>query len=703
MTEKPKTARQLCDVLGSARHIKSSPDTKFGGHKQGDGFIVTWLSGHMFRLLEPHEYNPTFKNWSLRDLPIIYSDIQWKPIDKSEKISPEEIAEQIDHIKSLYLKVNELVLATDGDQEGQVLGQVFLEQTGWTGPVKRLWTDLWEPSGLQKSLNNLRDNADYQGTYYAGISRIILDQLVGINLTRLFTLKAGQSGFNMVANTGRVRSCANAIVVDHDARVKAHAAREYHTLRGVFEYSGHAFNAKLIVPDHLLEDKTHCFDRQAIETIQSEMKSETMAHVVSVSETESRQKPPKPFSQNTLAQFCNLHYGLLPDETEAANQSLYEAGYASYPRVEVEVYETDVLYRAPETLSMLSGLNADFNAAVSRADINSPQPVFCDAEVAGHSAIFVSSLKPDLNTLSQNEQIVYKAIAMRFVAQFSSDMVTAQSAITLKIKNYYFLAESQILVSAGWSTLEPKSLVDKPHLPKLPKDASCSIKEINLHSRNTKAPNRLTVDVFLATLKDCTHLLSPKIAARVGIGQIGTGATQPSVLKTLEDQGVAQVVDRKYVVPTNRGRTLRSLLPDLIASPDLTSVWELNFRAIRAGQLSHIDFIRNCLDWLSKVVIAGKSAKYPKSSTLTPCEVCGSALNRKKPRDAGSNHYWMCSNEDCRISVPEIAGLPMKLHPQHGQPCGKCGTPMVTKFIRKDNETILVCNGAECKQSQVRQ
>lgn len=696
LTEKPKTARQLCDVLGSSRHVKSSEFTKFGGHKQGDGWAVTWLSGHFYRLLEPHEYNHNFKQWRLSDLPIIYTDITWKAIDQSDTIGVEGIAEQIEHIKSLYPKVTELILATDGDQEGQVLGQVFLEQTHWKGPVKRLWTDVWEPTGLKKSLNNLHDNQLFQGTYKAGITRIILDQLMGINLTRLFTLKAQQSGYSMVANTGRVRSPALAIVVDHDNMVSSHTAREYHTLRATLSYQGQSFRGKLILPEHLLSDKSHCFDKSAIEQILAEVHHEKQATIVDVSSQEKRNKPPKPFSQNTLAQYCNLHHGMLPDETLAACQTLYEAGYVSYPRVEVEVYETDVLNKAPEILANIAVVGPSFNEAVKQAKLSNAQPVFSDQEVDGHSAIFCTALAPKLESLKAQERYVYQAIAMRFIAQFSEDFITAQINLILKVNKSSFIAESNTIISLGWAALFPRENKTSEPLPVIERGAICDIHEIALQSRNTKAPPRLTVDAFLAILRDCTQFLSPKIANRVGKGQLGTGATQPSIIKTLEAQKAIQVVDKKYVIPTKNGRNLRELLPDLIASVDLSSIWELNFRQIRSGQKSHEEFITNCLDWLSKVVEAGKNSKFPKSPTFTPCELCDCAMNRKNSNKPNQGSYWICSNEDCRLSVPDRAGLPVTLHPDHGKPCTTCGKSLTTRIGKSNLEAYAYCSTDGC-------
>lgn len=700
LTEKPKTARQLCDVLGKSRHIKSSNSTTFGGHKQGDGWMVGWLSGHFFRLFHPHEYNEKYKRWNLQDLPIIYSDIDWKPLDESDYPTPDDIREQINHLKSLYPLITEFILATDGDQEGQVLGQVFIEQTGWKGPVKRFWTGVWEPTGLRRNLEKLTDNAEYQRIYNAGVSRMLLDKVIGINLTRLYTLKAHQAGYNITANTGRVRSPATAIAVDHEAHVKAHNSRQYYSLRANLSHKGQPFRAKLSIPENLLTDSKHCFDETRIALIKRTIEGEKSAIVKNVVSNTTQQKAPLPYSQNTLSQYCSQQLGLLPHETLAEAQIIYEAGYISYPRTESDFYEPDVLINAALTFEMLSGLTNEFKSAVAQTSLDNPQPVFSYEKIDGHGAIFVTPLKPDLNALSNNQRFIYTAIANRLLAQFMRPLETAHNKLILTIGSYTFTAESQSVVNPGWSIVEAKAdSADEKILPAIEIGATCEIDEIILHQRMTKAPPRLTVDAFQEILKDCTHLLSPNIAQKVGKGMLGTGATQPYILKTITDQGVVQIVDKKYVVPTKRGRDLRNLLPDLIASPDLTSLWELNFRSIHSGQLSHHDFIEKALNWLSAIVIKGKESKFPPSPTITPCEMCSSALLRRQQKSDETSYYWVCSNTECDVFVPDVAGLPLSLHKDHGKPCDTCNSKLITRYDKRSKTSYVRCK--VCKNSEV--
>lgn len=699
ITEKPSAAKLLVAALGESRYVRSSSSTKFGGHRAGDGWRVTWLSGYLHSLYEPHDYDPALKRWSMGSLPLIHTDAIWK-INDSRLFPPRhEIEEQIEHIQELYKDTDELILATDADVEGQVLGQVFLEQTGWTKPVKRLWSDLWEREGLIRALGRLRDNREFQGEYEVGLSRIICDQMIGINFTRALTLKAEQAGYSFRANSGRVRSPCNVIVVNHQAAVDAHKARTYYQVRAQLEHQAEAFQARLMIPDALLKDGEHCFDSEPIRQIRDSIANEKEAVVESVSRSQQEQKPPLPFNQNTLSQYCAQHHSMMPDETEAAAQSLYEDGYLSYPRVESKAYEASVLGTVPRVFAMLSGLSPELAQAVSLADINHPQPVFVDEGVGVHGSIFPSTSAPDLAKLKPHEKAVYQAVVNRLIAQFYPNYVTSTDKVILRIGSQRFVAEGGTIVAAGWTTLVPAPEKQKVGLPALSQGDACQITSLDLQERKTKAPSRLTVSAFQAILEDCTHLLSEPVRRRMGSarGQLGTGATQKTYLRELVQQGVAVVEDKKWVVPTRRGIELARLLPPSLATPDLTSLWELHFQAIRKGEKTRQEFVEAVAEWLRGEIERVKKLDFPASPTINACERCKCALIRRAQRSNKDSFYWQCSNEECRSTTPDAGGKPMELHPRDGESCPKCDGTLRTRVRRKDRTRFLGCSNRECK------
>lgn len=697
ITEKPSTARQLTAVLGDARHVKSSNSTKFGGHKQGSGWAVAWLSGHFYSLLEPHEFDERYKQWRLSDLPFIANECHWKVNDDDSFPPKQEIEEQIAHIQSLYKNTNELILATDGDQEGQVLGQVFLEQSGWRGPVKRLWTDVWEPEGLRKRLANLRDNQEFQGIFEAGKCRVLGDQLIGINLTRLFTQKAREAGYSLTAKVGRVRSPALSFTVDHHAKVTAHTARLYYGVRAHLDYQGTPFKGSLIVPEDWCEDKKHCFDPSPVQALLDRLDGITTATVQSKTQNRSEQKPPKPFNQNTLSQHCSKHFQMMPDEVMNVSQKLYEDGVLSYPRVDAQAYEAEVLDMVPAIFETASSADPALASAIENADVRRPQPVFVDEAIEGHSAIYITRSRPELSKRSREERQVYMAIAIRMIAQFYPSLITASEKLILAIGEGRFQADSSTVVQYGWASIEPYQHEDKATLPPLSEGDLCNVVELERTEQNTKAPSRMTVELFQETLRDCTHLLSPKIKSRVGTGQLGTGATQKEYLKSLVNQGAVQIESKKYVIPTRRGIELRSLLPAMIASPDLTSLWELNFRAIRAGQTDPKVFMDTLITWLKDFVRKAENVKFAPAPTMTPCERCGSALNRRERAGDKFNYYWTCSSSECSTTVPDDGGRPAKLHPRDGMSCPKCESPLRTRLRKKDKKIFAGCSSRQCK------
>lgn len=613
ITEKPSAAKLLIAALGESRYVRASSTAKFSGHRAGDGWRVTWLSGYLHSLYEPHDYDPALKSWTMGTLPLIHTEAIWKINDSRAFPPPHEVREQIKHIQELYKDTDELILATDGDTEGQVLGQVFLEQTGWTKPVKRLWSDLWEREGLLRALGNLRDNREYQGIYEAGLCRIICDQMIGINFTRLLTLKAQQAGYSFTANSGRVRSPCNVIVVNHQAAVDSHKARSYYQVRAELQHQAEAFSARLMIPDALLKGGDHCYDSEPIRQIHDSLINEKEASVQSITRSQQELKPPLPFNQNTLSQYCAQHHSMMPDETEAAAQSLYERGYLSYPRVESKAYEASLLSRVPSVFEMLSTLSPELAQAVSLANINHPQPVFTDGGVGVHGSIFPSASAPDLRKLKPHEVAVYLAVVNRLIAQFYPNYITSTDKVVLRIGNHQFMAEGGSIVSPGWTTLIPETDKQKVSLPALNQGDVCTIDKLDFQERKTKGPSRLSVSAFQAMLEDCTHLLSEPVRKRMGSarGQLGTGATQRTYLRELVEQGVAVVEDKKWVVPTRRGIELARILPPSLATPDLTSLWELHFQAIRKGEKTRQEFIKAVAEWLRGEVERVKRLEFP--------------------------------------------------------------------------------------------
>ena len=703
ITEKGSYATKLAQALGSHRSVsidKSTEGYRFGGHKAGDGWIVAPLRGHMYRLLEPHEVDPKWKRWRLETLPIVHKHIDWTINDSGGPADADKLYNQVEHIRGFYPKTTELVLATDGDQEGQVIGDVFLQRTGWRGPVKRLWTKEWEASGLKRALSNLQDNAQYQGHFAAGLARVFLDQVVGFNLTRLYTLKAQQAGYNLVANTGRVRSVCCAIVVDWQRRVEAHVARSYFGIEGQFGTPEATLKAELQMPEGLLEDGKHCFDEASVNQLLNKLREHTHVRVLSVDSQNRQTPPPRPLSQNTLSQLCSDRFGMLPKSVIQASQWLYEQGHISYPRTEADVFELDVLSRAPGIIGRIERAMPEIGPMIERLDLDHPQPVFSnELGEQAHCAIFPTEHTPSLDKLSEDQRRVYETIVRRLLVQFAPDMATAHSKMHLGAGEHRFEASSRVLVYSGWSAVEPQPSDEKPPLPSLSVGDECDIISLDKSKKTTKAPPRLTVKMFQHILEDCTDYLSPRVKQLIGTGQLGTGATQPYYLDELVNQGVAQVEQGKYLVPTKRGRLLRDLWVDEITSADMTALWEHAFRGIREGSESAGEFMDKVLAWVSETVHHGKeNLKVPPSPTITPCPQCESAMTRRSP-GKGANAYWRCTG--CSMILPDMKARPAPVHEKHGQDCPRCQSMLVTRVRRKAPMGVFLgCSSRECRYSE---
>lgn len=686
--EKPNAARSLATALGRHNEIKPHGRGHFAGHLEGHDWRVVSLLGHFYELSDPQDHDPKYASWNLSDLPIIIRDPYWKvptPLEDSPGLSHDEMVLHIEHVKSLLSTTNEVVIACDAGQEGQLIGQVFIEQAGWSGTLSRLWTGNWEVAAVKKALGCIEPNEKYQGYYDAAYARTVADKALGINFTRLFRILAKQSGYNIKGSTGRVRSPALAITVSHDLKHENHKASKYFTVKGIFNLKSesHSFSAALALPDRLKPDGSHCTDEIALNNYLDGAQGLRVATVRSVdNKTESRTIP-APFDQNSLSQLASTEFGFMPERTLAICQSLYDQGLMSYPRTDENVYEAAVLENAPLVVDMLAKLHPDLAADVKHVDVNNHPDVFDDSRVEEHSALYVTNKKPNFEKMDSDLQKIYLTVAKRLLAQFAGVMTVIQTKIVIEAEDYTFYIGGQAISENGWGHIEPPKNEDDV-LPIVRVGDELIINDLETESKKTKAPPRLTVARFQALLKDCTAFLSDSVRSRAGKGQLGTAATQPTYMKSLALAKDIKIVSGKYVVSTKQGRNLNDITPQYIRSPDMSSLWEIQFKAIRKGTQTKENFLNNVFSWIDNQIIDGKKLKFKTSPLFQPCPKCGCALIRYESRDKYGDAYYRCSNGDtCNTTISDYGGKPMQPLLNEGTPCPNCGEPMITRLGRK--------------------
>ena len=711
LTEKPSAARALVAALGGAELIKDDRSA-FPGFYDGKTFRVVYLLGHFYRLSEPSEHNPAYKLWRESDLPIIIRDHHWVLDATSDRISAQDRKKQIDILCSLYSTTSEVIIATDDDQEGQLIGQNVVEQTQWTGPTLRLHCSEQGEAALLKASENLTDNALCQGTYQAAYARTVSDLAIGVNYSRLFSLLAQKAGHKLPANVGRVKSPALAIVVSHTLANRNHLAASYLECEGLFQTSdGAEIKARMHLTDELKEGQKHCTSRINLNSYTSALHANMPGRIHKLTHNENSTPPPVPFSQSTLAQHMAEHHGWDPDVTLKTSQALYDKKFASYPRTESHFYETEVFHTIPHLTVILKELSTEFDGAIASLKF-SQRPSSYDSqgiinEELSHGAIYVTARQVKRSDLSSTEYLLYSVIAMRMLVQFSSSRSIATTHAILMAGNIPFEAEGKMIVNKGWTEFEPASEIADA-LPRLHEGDNVVLIQHSIEEKKTKAPPRLTVASFTAALRDCSKYLSESVRSRIGKGQLGTGATQGSYMNELIKLNHIKKVDGKYLESTKLGEQLISLLPDIITSCDLTSLWELRFREIRKNPESAKEFMSQVWHWLEVQIEASKSLRFTPSPLMQPCPNCGCALNRIQSKKDKFDYFWRCSNYECNTSISDYNARPMKPLEETPTYCSECGEAKVTRLRkRKDTDTssterrYLICPASKLHKKKL--
>ena len=444
IAETPSVARDIAHVLGA----NSSRD----GYMEGNGYQVTWTFGHLCTLKEPHDYTPSWKAWSLSSLPMIPPRFGIKLIEHDQGIE-----KQFRTIERLMQAADEIINCGDAGQEGELIQRWVMQKAGAKCPVKRLWISSLTEEAIREGFKSLKDQKEYQPLYEAGLSRAIGDWVLGMNATRLYTLKYGQN--RQVLSIGRVQTPTLALIVNRQYEIDHFVPKQYWVLSTV--YRNTTFNAILKKSEEDLmadiekqkekaEKAGQTFDvaealriaednNPGIEPIANEAQGQALLErikeapfsITSVGKKEGKEAPPRLFDLTSLQVECNKKFGYSAEETLRIIQSLYEKKVTTYPRVDTTFLSDDIYPKCPNILAGLKPYEA-WTAPLAGKKLNKSKKVFDNSKVTDHHAIIPTGQNP-IN-LTELEKRVFDLVARRFIAvfypdcKFSTNTVTGESA-----------------------------------------------------------------------------------------------------------------------------------------------------------------------------------------------------------------------------------------------------------------------------------
>lgn len=578
IAEKPSVAKDIADVLG-ARSRKE-------GYFEGNGYQVTWTFGHLCTLKEPHDYTEMWKRWSLGSLPMI------PPRFGIKLIQDKGIEKQFAVIERLMQSAEGIVNCGDAGQEGELIQRWVMQKAGARCPVKRLWISSLTEESIREGFKNLKEQSEYQPLYEAGLSRAIGDWLLGMNATRLYTLKYGRN--KQVLSIGRVQTPTLALIVKRHHEITNFVPQQYWELKTVYRET--TFNATSGRFDSEAEAQ------EALQKITGE--PFTVTDVTAKNGTESA---PKLYDLTSLQVDCNKKFGLSADITLQTIQSLYEKKYTTYPRVDT-TYLSDDIY--PKCGNILKGLRdfQTFTAPLLEKPLPKSKKVFDNKKVTDHHAIIPTGVYPQ--GLTDIEKKVYDLIVRHFIAAFYPECRFRTTTVLGESADVGFKATGKVITSPGWRVIfaqeinnDDKEKDDKEKiLPPFVKGES-GPHTPGLQEKWTTPPKQYTEATLLRAMETAGKFVDDEeLRDAMKENGIGRPSTRAAIIETLYKRNYIRK-EKKNVVATQTGIELISLIRnELLKSAELTGQWEKKLRNIEKRQYEAKTFIDELKTMLAEVV-----------------------------------------------------------------------------------------------------
>jgi DNA topoisomerase-3 len=583
IAEKPSVAREIASILGA--------NTKRDGFYEGNGYAVTYTFGHLCTLLEPKDYKPHWKSWDLNNLPML-------PERFETKVTGDEgIKKQFNIVQSLFDKATVVINCGDAGTEGELIQRWVINQCNYKGKVQRLWISSLTEEAIKEGFKNLKPSKQYDNLYYAGFSRAIGDWLLGLNATRLFTVKYG--GYKQILSVGRVQTPTLAMIVNRHIEITNFKPQPYWELQTT--YRNTLFNYE---DGRFLNQE----DGQVLATKVKESDFE----IISVTKKKGKEYAPKLFDLTGLQVYCNNKFGFSADETLKMVQKLYEMKVVTYPRVDTTFLPNDVYPKISGILSKLTKYSELIQPLLAQK-IKKSKRVFDDKKVTDHHAIIPTGIQ---GNLQYNQQQVYDIITRRFIGVFFPDSEVSNTAVLGKAADVPFKTTGKEILTKGWrvafeteKSKIKKELNEQVNLPSFVKGEK-GIHEPSFLEKETKPPRNFTEASLLRAMETAGRQVDDdEMRELMKENGIGRPSTRASIIETLFRRKYIER-KKKLVLPTQTGIDLIHIINnELLKSAELTGRWEKRLKEIERGEFNAGTFINNMKKMVDELVYEVRSNK----------------------------------------------------------------------------------------------
>ena len=662
IAEKPSVARDIADILGAR--------TRKEGYIEGNGYQVTWTFGHLCTLKEPHEYTPGWKSWSLGSLPMIPPRFGIKLIENPT------YEKQFHIIEGLMQQADEIINCGDAGQEGELIQRWVMQKAGARCPVKRLWISSLTEEAIKEGFAKLKDQSDFQSLYEAGLSRAMGDWLLGMNATRLYTIKYGQN--KQVLSIGRVQTPTLALIVNRQLEIENFKPEPYWELKTVYrETTFSATKGKFTSKEEGLE---------FLETVK-----QSDFVVTDVSAKKGVEYAPRLFDLTSLQVECNKKFAYSADEPLKLIQSLYEKKVTTYPRVDTTFLSDDIYPKCPAILKGLRDYEV-LTAPLDGAKLPKSKKVFDSSKVTDHHAIIPTGVYPQ--NLTDMEHRVFDLIARRFIAVFYPDCKVSTTTVLGEVDKIEFKVTGKQILEPGWRVVFAKEQVEEKEgdeervLPVFVKGES-GPHVPDLNEKWTQPPKPYTEATLLRAMETAGKLVdNDELRDALKENGIGRPSTRAAIIETLFKRNYIRK-EKKNLIATPTGVELIQLIhEELLKSAELTGIWEKKLREIEKRTYDARQFLEELKQMVSEIVTSvlsdntnrritiqetaaqiaeEKPKKEPKKRTRKPA-----APKEKKQEEKSAEKAVEGSGKE---GVPVTGETDLLV----GQPCPVCGKGTIIK------------------------
>lgn len=686
IAEKPSVAHDIAEVLGAK--------VRKEGYFEGNGYQVTWTFGHLCTLKEPHEYTPSWKSWSLGSLPMIPPRFGIKLIDDPG------IEKQFHIIERLMGQAEMIINCGDAGQEGELIQRWVMQKAGAKCPVKRLWISSLTEEAIREGFAHLKDQQEFQPLYEAGLSRAIGDWTLGMNATRLYTLKYGQN--KQVLSIGRVQTPTLALIVNRQKEIENFVPKQYWELKTL--YRDTLFSAIVRKSDEELAEEAAqekenpaarkkaapkedanrgippITDRKTGEELLQRIQNAPFT-ITDITAKKGTEAPPRLFDLTSLQVECNKKFSYSADMTLQLIQSLYEKKVATYPRVDTTFLSDDIYPKCPKILEGIKDY-ARFTAPLAGKQLLKSKKVFDNSKVTDHHAIIPTGVQPQ--GLTDMEKRVFDLIARRFIAVFYPDCKFSTTTVTGEADSIEFKVSGKQILDPGWRVIfakdteeESKEGEEESVLPAFSKGES-GPHQPQLNEKWTQPPRPYTEATLLRAMETAGKLVdNDELRDALKENGIGRPSTRAAIIETLFKRHYIRK-ERKNLIATPTGVELIQLIrEELLKSAELTGIWEKKLREIERRNYDAATFLSELKQMVTDIVYTVLRDNSNRRVTVMPEEPKApaakpAAREKKNEKKTTARKKKDAPSPAPANSLPEGDAIV-------GQPCPLCGKGTILK------------------------